>query len=162
MDGTHSAKVLQIRVADTGDAPEIAICLEAAFAPYRDLYSSEAYADTVANTDGILRRIADMHVLVAVEGNRVAGTIAGAHNQRREGHLRGMAVLPQRQGLGIAGQLLIGIEDYLRAQRCSRITLDTTLPLRRAIRFYERRGYRHTGVIGDFFGMPLYEYAKDL
>jgi len=42
------------------------------------------------------------------------------------------------------------------------VTLDTTRPLERAIRFYERCGYRATGVVRDFFGMPLFEYAKDL
>ena len=42
------------------------------------------------------------------------------------------------------------------------MTLDTTRPLECAIRFYERCGYRATGVVRDFFGMPLFEYAKDL
>jgi hypothetical protein len=42
------------------------------------------------------------------------------------------------------------------------VTLDTTWPLQRAIRFYERQGYAATGRETDFFGMPLYEYAKPL
>jgi len=41
-----------------------------------------------------------------------------------------------------------------------RITLDTTEPLNRAIRFYEKNGYRPTGKIGRFYGMPLLEYSK--
>ena len=148
----NSANDVQIRSADTDDAPQIAACLEAAFAPYRDLYPPAAYADTVPSTDGILRRIAGMQVLVAVVGDQVAGTIAGAINERGEGHLRGMAVLPHWQGSGIASQLLVAIEDYLRAQGCCRATLDTTLSLQRAIRFYESHGYRHSGVTGDFYG----------
>ena len=32
----------------------------------------------------------------------------------------------------------------------------------RAIRFYERHGYRPTGRVSDFFGMELIEYAKEL
>ncbi len=158
----HAAKDTQIRTADEGDAPQIAACLEAAFAPYRGLYTPVAYADTAPDSDGILRRIAGMRVLVAVAGDRVTGTIAGALSQRGEGHLRGMAVLPEWQESGIASRLLVAIEDYLRAQGCCRVTLDTTRPLQRAIRFYQRHGYRPSGVTGDFFGMPIYEYAKDL
>ena len=35
-------------------------------------------------------------------------------------------------------------------------------PLQRAIRFYERNGYRPSGRVADFFGMPLFEYVKPL
>jgi len=51
-------------------------------------------------------------------------------------------------------------EAHLRQQGCARITLDTTEPLRRAMRFYEKHGYRPSGRITDFFGMPLHEYVK--
>ncbi len=158
----NSANDLLIRAADAADAAQIVARLEAAFAPYRGLYTAAAYADTVPDIDGMLRRIAGMHVLVAAAGDQVAGTIAGTLNDQGEGHLRGMAVLPQWQGSGIASQLLVAIEDYLRAQGCHRVTLDTTLPLQRAIRFYQSRGYRRSGVTTDFFGMSLHEYARDL
>jgi len=62
----------------------------------------------------------------------------------------------------IADRLLHAAEAELRALGCSRATLDTTRPLERPIRFYERSGYRATGAVSDFFGMPLFEYAKDL
>jgi len=38
---------------------------------------------------------------------------------------------------------------------------DTTEPLRPAVRFYERNGYRASGRVTDF-GMPLFEYVKRL
>jgi GNAT superfamily N-acetyltransferase len=78
------------------------------------------------------------------------------------GHLRGMAVLPEWQGHSIAQQLLLQAEDDLHAAGCCRITLDTTAPLQRAMRFYERNGYRPSGNTTDFFGMPLYEFVKEL
>jgi len=31
-----------------------------------------------------------------------------------------------------------------------------------AIRFYEKHGFRSSGKVSDFFGMPLYEYIKEL
>ncbi len=33
---------------------------------------------------------------------------------------------------------------------------------KRAIRFYERNGFRPSGKIKDFFAMPLFEYVKIL
>ena len=70
-----------------------------------------------------------------------------------------MAVLPECQGYGIADQLLERVEAELMKD-CSRISLDTTEPLDRAMRFYERHGYRRSGKTQDFFGMTLIEYVK--
>lgn len=104
-----------------------------------------------------------MSLFVAVnEDGEVVGTIGCASLVNHEGHLRGMAVLPDRQGSGLAGQLLERAESELRDLGCTRVTLDTTEPLKRAVRFYERHGYRATGRVTNFFGMPLYEYAKEL
>jgi len=50
----------------------------------------------------------------------------------------------------------------LRLSGCVRITLDTTEPLERAMRFYEKNGYRRSGRVSDFFEMPLIEYQKTL
>ena len=77
-----------------------------------------------------------------------------------EGHLRGMAVLPEWQGTGVASDLLAAVETELQQRGCNSITLDTTEPLRSAIRFYQNRGYSRCGHTADFFGMPLYEYRK--
>lgn len=103
-----------------------------------------------------------MHVLVATTPTgEIVGTVGGSA-QGREGHLRGMAVLPSWVGSGLAQELLTAIEGLLRSRGCTRVTLDTTEPLVRAMRFYERNGYTRTGDVGDFYGMPLIEYAKDL
>jgi GNAT superfamily N-acetyltransferase len=104
-----------------------------------------------------------MSLFVAVaDTGEVAGTIGCARSGDDEGHLRGMAVLPGWQGSGVAEHLLKQAEAELRDLGCRRVTLDTTAPLKRAMRFYERHGYRPTGKVTDFFGMPLYEYAKEL
>jgi GNAT superfamily N-acetyltransferase len=153
---------VRIRLATEDDAPAIRKCLAAAFAPYRTEYSPGAFADTVPDADGIHTRLQQMHVLVAIAGGVVVGTIAGAVCDGREGHLRGMAVLPEWQGTGLAAQLLVEIEQWLRSRGCARITLDTTIPLKAAVKFYEKNGYRRSGKISDFFGMPLLEYVKEL
>jgi GNAT superfamily N-acetyltransferase len=74
--------------------------------------------------------------------------------------LRGMAVLPDWQGSGVASTLLQAAEAEIRNQRCKRITLDTTEPLARAMRFYARHGFTRSGRVSNFFGMPLYEWVK--
>lgn len=79
-----------------------------------------------------------------------------------EGHLRGMAVLPEWQGGGVAEALLRAAEAELVSRNCACITLDTTEPLQRATRFYEKHGYRRSGRVSDFFGMRLHEYVKYL
>ena len=53
-------------------------------------------------------------------------------------------------------------ESELSSMKCSRVTLDTTEPLQRAVCFYEKHGYRPSGRVTDFFGMPLHEYVKQL
>ena len=61
-----------------------------------------------------------------------------------------------------AAALLAAVEEWLHSRGCKRVTLDTTLPLRAAMKFYEKNGYRRSGIVTDFFGMPLLEYVKEL
>jgi hypothetical protein len=57
---------------------------------------------------------------------------------------------------------VIGTIAFGATLGCSRVTLDTTEPLARAIAFHRRCGHAPTGVVRDFYGMPLMEYAKHL
>src|SRR5262249_35178848 len=150
-----------IRRATSSDAAGILGCLRSAFEPFRADYTKAAFEDTVLTPDTVHQRLAAMAVFVActTEG-AIAGTIACQVLAGGEGHIRGMAVQPAWQGCGVAPQLLEAAEAELRQKKCSRIGLDTTAPLRRATRFYERNGYRPSGLVADFYGMPLYGYAK--
>jgi GNAT superfamily N-acetyltransferase len=152
-----------IRKATSADAEGILRCLRAAFEPYRESYTPDAYRDTVLTSESLDERFASMSVLVAVtpEGT-IVGTVAHHGIGIDEGHLRGMAVLPDHAGTGVAEQLLMRAERELGDLRCLRVSLDTTEPLRRAVRFYEKHGYRFSGRVTAFFGMPVFEYAKAL
>ena len=152
-----------IRRATAGDVEQILDCLQKAFHPFRGDYTDAAFADTVLAPDTIHQRLATMAVFVASGGDdALLGTIACNVRDNGEGHIRGLAVRPEWQGRGAAQLLLDAAERELRQQKCSRISLDTTLPLRRAIRFYERNGYRPSGKVTDFFGMPLFEHVKTI
>jgi [ribosomal protein S18]-alanine N-acetyltransferase len=152
---------LQIRKAAADDGQAILACLAAAFAPYRDQYTPEAFADTVMDAASVQERLREMCVFVALSEGRVVGTI-GCKANGEEGHLRGMAVLPEWQGRPLALSLLEAAEAELRRGGCTLVTLDTTTPLQRAIRFYRRNGYASSGRVTDFFGMELFEYRKAL
>jgi len=150
-----------IRKATTDDSAGILECLASAFAPFRESYTPEGLLDTILSPDTVQQRLQDMDVFVAVHTNgSVIGTIGCKVEHEGEGHLRGMAVKPEWQGSCLAADLLARAEEELRNAGCSTITLDTTQPLRRAVRFYEKHGYQPTGRVGDFFGMPLFEYRK--
>lgn len=162
MDRQQSiGRPFQIRVAEPKDAEAISECLVLAFAQFRGQYTPGAYADTVLNSEGVRQRLAQMGMFVAVSDGSVIGTIAYKANGV-EGHLRGMAVLREWRGTGVASALLNAAEVELRESRCAVITLDTTEPLIRAIEFYKRHGFIASGRVTDFFGMPLYEYTKGL
>ncbi len=152
-----------IRRATAADAQGILDCLRLAFAPYRERYTPAGYADTVLEPATIQKRLATMTVLVATnDSEEIVGTIGCQAVGAGEGHIRGMAVHPGWQGTGAAQLLLDAALAELRSRGCSRVTLDTTEPLRRATRFYERNGFRASGNVSDFFGMPLFEYVKEL
>ena len=149
-----------LRLAGERDAQGILECLSAAFEEYRSRYTAEAFEDTVLKPETVRLRLKEMTIFVAIsEGEKVVGTIA-CKVAEGEGHLRGMAVLPRLHGAGIAQRLLERAEAHLRRQGCMRITLDTTEPLERAMRFYERNGFVRSGKVQDFFGVRLIEYEK--
>jgi ribosomal protein S18 acetylase RimI-like enzyme len=151
-----------IRKATLEDANGVADCLISAFEPYRAAYTREAFSDTVPSVSEIRRRLVEMELFVAVSDGRVVGTVGFKLVDKEEGHLRGMAVHPEHQGRAVAQLLLDTVEGEIRQRQCSRISLDTTEPLKRAISFYEKAGFRFSGRVGDFFGMPLFEYIKVL
>lgn len=149
-----------IRKAEAEDCAGILECLAVAFAPYRDEYTPAGYLDTVLTPETLRKRMTEMSILVANDAFReIVGTIAWS-SAGGEGHLRGMAVRPQCQGSGVGAELLDRALQELREAGCNIVTLDTTAPLRRAIHFYEKHGFRPSGRVADFFGMPLFEYSR--
>ena len=155
--------MISIRPGTAADAAGIAACLRRAFEPYQQRYTAEAYRATVLTAAGVVERMQTMTTFVARTGDgAIVGTVAAEAMQEATGHLRGMAVDPSSQGAGVADLLLEAAEQHLRSRGCSRVTLDTTAPLTRAIRFYERQGYRPSGHVGTYFGMQLFEYVKQL
>jgi len=119
-----------IRNATYEDCSAILECLRLAFAPYRESYTPEAFLDTVLTPETFRHRLSEMSVFVATgTSGEVVGTIACKAVEGGVGHLRGMAVHPEWQGLGVSTCLLERAEDELRKAGCGTVTLDTTEPL---------------------------------
>jgi len=118
---------ITIRKALETDTFGILECLRIAFEPYRAEYTPGGFADTVLTPETVQDRLALMSVFVAVTADgQILGTIACSVINASEGHLRGMAVLPEWHGRGVAAMLLQSAELELAGRRCSRVTLDTT------------------------------------
>jgi ribosomal protein S18 acetylase RimI-like enzyme len=157
-----STAEISIRRAEPKEAEEISACLRGAFEAFRTAYTAGAFEDTVPSPAAVAAHFHTMQVFVACAGsNEVQGTIACSVNGN-EGHLRGMAVRPALQGQAVASRLLAAAETAVRDRGCTRVTLDTTAALPRAIRFYEKHGFARSGKVADYYGMPLYEFAKSL
>jgi predicted N-acetyltransferase YhbS len=140
-----------LRRATQSDSAGILDCLREAFEAYRDSYTPDAFAGTVLTPDSIQKRLAMMCVLVAAsDSGEIVGTISCHVVHQGQGHIRGMAVRPAWHGCGVAAMLLQSAESELRAARCLTVTLDTTVPLVQAMRFYERNGFRGSGRVTDF------------
>ena len=103
-----------------------------------------------------------MKVYVAITSNgEIVGTIASGMKEKRVTCEAWLFALDGK-GAVLLNSCFIQPRTIYSPAGCKRVTLDTTAPLERAIRFYRKNGFVPTGGVTDFFGMPLYEYAKPL
>jgi len=155
-----STPSIEIRLAESDDAPAIALLLAAAFAEYLPLYTRKGYAATAIRPEEIVRRIEEGPVWVSIIGGLIVGTVSVV--QKGESlYLRGMAVLPVARGQGIGELVLVQVEKFAAFKGVQRLFLSTTPFLDRAIRLYERFGFRRTSEgPHDLFGTPLFTMEK--
>lgn len=158
----ESGARVQIRMAMSEDAPQIASVLHESFIEYESSYTPEGFAATTPTSDEVRCRIKEGPVWVALIDGSVVGTVA-AVVRGEDLYVRGMAALPAARGRQIGELLLREIEDYAWAQGYRRLTLSTTPFLHRAIRLYERFGFeRSEGGASALFGTPLFTMVKNL
>jgi putative acetyltransferase len=91
---------------------------------------------------------------------RIVGTAALRRTGPASGELRKMFLLPEARGNGLGRALLDAVLAAARARRLERLTLTTRSRYDRAIRMYERTGFRLVGPArrprGDDLGL-VYE-----
>jgi GNAT superfamily N-acetyltransferase len=152
---------IQIRAAGPDDARAIAAALLESFAEYRDLYTDEGFAATTPASEQVLSRMGEGPVWVAACDDLIVGTVSVV--PRGESlYVRGMAVLPSARGRRVGEALLRTVEEFARAQGHTRLFLSTTPFLSRAIKLYERAGFRRVDEgPQDLCGTSLFTMEKE-
>jgi N-acetylglutamate synthase-like GNAT family acetyltransferase len=102
---------IEIRLAESKDAPAIASLLTAAFAEYLALYTPEGYAATAITPEEIVSRIEEGPVWVSIGDGLIVGTVSVVLKSKSL-YLRGMAVLPAARGQRIGELLLVYVEKF--------------------------------------------------
>ncbi len=157
-----SSHDVTLRLAPANDAPAIAFLLAEAFDEYRQLYTPEGFAATAITAAEVAARISNGPIWVAVRETVIVGTISVVRKQNSL-YVRGMAVHPKARGRRIGERLLSEIEHYAAEKGIRRLFLSTAPFLDRAIRLYEKQGYRRTdGGPDNLFGTPLFTMEKFL
>lgn len=151
-----------VRRATETDAEAVAAVLSESFVEYRPSYTPGGYAATTPTAEQIRARWGEGPVWVAAGECAVVGTVS-AVRRGEELYVRSMAVVPSARGRRVGESLLRHAEEFAASNGCARMSLTTTPFLARAIRLYERAGFRrgNTGPL-ELFGTPLFEMVKDL
>jgi ribosomal protein S18 acetylase RimI-like enzyme len=158
---TEKKSGIQIRAAEPDDAPSIAAVLRESFVEYRDSYTDEGFAATTPASEHVLSRMSEGPVWVAACDAVIVGT-ASVVPRGESLYIRGMAVLPSARGRRVGEALLRQVEEFARAQGHKRLFLSTTPFLSRAIKLYERAGFRRTDEgPHDLCGTPLFTMEKE-
>ena len=150
----------EIRLSQPFEAGHVAAVLRESFADYEALYTPRGFAATTPTIEQVLERFKEGPIWVAVLGSEIVGTVAAVLNADHL-YVRGMAVLPVARGKRAGDLLLEETERFARLNNRSRLVLSTTPFLVRAIRLYQRHGFRRTGEgVQDLFGTPLFTMQK--
>ena len=151
---------IDIRLANSEDAPVIEAVLSQSFEEYKTHYTDGAFQAAVPPLNVILRRMEEGPVWVAEENGEVVGTIS----VRRKGNtllLRGLAVLPAERGRAVGKQLLIHVARYAFENGCRRMALTASPFLARALREVEQFGFERSPTGPEsVHGTPVYSLTK--
>jgi putative acetyltransferase len=144
------------------DAPSIALVLMESFAEYKPLYTDAAFRATTPTADEMRQRRSEGPVWVVLQNDTIVGTVSAVPKGDAL-YIRGMAILPIARGQGIGELLLEQIERFAQGLSYKRLLLSTTPFLKRAIRLYERFGFRIVKEgPHDLFGTSLFTMVKSL
>jgi N-acetylglutamate synthase-like GNAT family acetyltransferase len=151
---------IEIRLAESRDAPAIASLLADSFAEYESLYTFEGYAATAITSEQVANRISEGPLWIALSDGSVVGTVSVV--VRGESlYVRGMAVRPTHRGQRIGERLLAQVEKFAKSIGIRHLFLSTTPFLERAKRLYERWGFSRVDEGPyDLHGTPLFSMEK--
>jgi GNAT superfamily N-acetyltransferase len=151
---------LLVRAKTDDDAPVVRQIRDAAFAALRSIYrpSPKAHAN-LAIISSTLER------LVAVEGERIVGTVSFAMSDERL-RVIALAVLPEMQRRGVARALINRLQAIAKSRKCRILSLYTVAETGN-VPIFERLGFRLVSQQPDTFSIsptsqPLTEALMEL
>lgn len=165
--GARATTAMRFRAAGHDDLPAVVALVESA---YRGEASRAGWTTEADLLDGQRTSLADIEPLLGRQRSRIllaerdGALLACAHVAVEDGtgYFGMFSVEPRRQGDGIGKQVLAECERIVRDEWQCRSMRMTVIDIRDAlIAFYERRGYRRTGILKPFpygdarFGLPL-------
>jgi N-acetylglutamate synthase-like GNAT family acetyltransferase len=150
--------------AQIQDINDIFLVLSKAFEPYNNNYTNDAFNATVLSPNEIKNRILgkEYEIYVVKINEQVIGTVSISKKNQRQLYIRSMAVQPDYQKRGIGLFIFNKIVGLAKIKRINSIFLETSKPLKAAIKFYKKNGFIFTGVTHDFYGIEIYEMIKKL
>lgn len=163
-----------LRPAGPADADLLARSLIEGLARYRSFAPEGWEPPTVEFELGLLRPILADPATWARIAEDETGALAGqacvipaarARNPVDDpalAHLRTLFIEPPHWGTGLAQRLHDAALDGARERGCTAIRLFTATGQARARRFYERRGWEHTGTAPSIGALEAVEYRRAL
>ncbi|MBD3664750.1 GNAT family N-acetyltransferase [Sulfitobacter sp. TSTF-M16] len=124
-----------------GDAVGLTACIDAAYAPF-------AHLDLPDVSGGVPEDIASGRVWVCEVDRVLTGGIIVSH-QGSVGHLRNVAVSPERAGQGIGTRLIETAIAHLKENGVEMVNLATHSGMPQNLAYYARLGWSETGREGN-------------
>jgi GNAT superfamily N-acetyltransferase len=87
--------------------------------------------------------------LILEAGGEFAGTVGVKRCSQDEAELRRMYLKPELRGIGLGKELLVSALEFSAVQGYGTVILRTSEMFSRAIRLYERFGFRRTGMCNE-------------
>ena len=154
-----------ISVATLQDVPELNILVNSA---YRGESSKKGWTTEEHLLGGIRTDEGDLSTLLQKENVTIlkftdSGKIIGSvylEKQADKLYLGMLTVSPELQGGGIGKKLMQAAEDLAKENNIPKVSMTVISVRKELIKYYERRGYNHTGETKPFpmndpkFGLP--------
>lgn len=154
-----------ISAATLQDVPELNILVNSA---YRGESSKKGWTTEEHLLGGIRTDEADLSELLKKENVTIlkyteSGKIIGSvylEKQANKLYLGMLTVSPELQGGGIGKKLMQAAEDLAKENNIPKVSMTVISVRKELIKYYERRGYNHTGETKPFpmndpkFGLP--------
>jgi len=156
-------KKLVLRRAKINEEYDIYDILIEAFEPYKKDFTLKGYKAAILNPDEFKKRIIEniFMVFVITLNKRIIGTVSILH-KTDSFYIRSMAVHPDYQNKGIGFFILENISNFAKKEKIKKLSLESFKPLFKAVRFYEKYGFKKTGIIKDLCGNEIFEMIKEL